>query len=79
MDQTEFKESYLSCVMAFREYVSSANRTAAMLANCTLEPLSLGYRLKLLIQENSEHQLHTIYLDKIRVLNQVARQGYRDL
>ena len=79
MDQTKFKELHVSYVIAFRDYVHSAELTATMLADCTPEPLPLGYRLKLLMQENSEHQLHSAYLDKKRVLHDAARQGYQDL
>lgn len=76
MDQLEFNALLISCVSALRNYVTSAELTATMLARCTPEPLPLEDRLNLMVQEMAEKQVHTTYLDLKGVLHNAARLGY---
>jgi hypothetical protein len=77
MTQTQFNELHVSYVSAFRDYVTSAEQTAAMLAHCTPNPLSLIDRLRLVVQERSETQAYSAYLDLKSVLHEAARSGYQ--
>ena len=76
MDQTQFKSLHTRYVTALRNYVTSAELTATLLEKCTSEPLTLGDRLDLLVQETAEQESHHIYLDIKRTLNNAARLGY---
>ena len=76
MNQTEFDSLHTSCVTALGHYVTSAQQTADMLAKCTPEPMALGGRLDLLVQEDAEEKSHSIYKDLKRLLNDAARLGY---
>ena len=77
MDQAEFNGLHTSCITALRDYVTSAELTSAMLARCTLEPLSLADRLSLMVQERAEEHAHAAYMDLKRILHDAARLGYR--
>lgn len=76
MDQKEFNELYASCVSAFRNYATEAEKTAAMLAQCTAEPMPLPERLKIALQERIENTAHSLYLAAKLVLHEAARLGY---
>ena len=76
MDQKEFNELHTSCLTALEDYVTSAELTATMLANCTPEPLPLENRLSLMVQERAEEHAHSIYLDIKRTLHEAARRGF---
>lgn len=76
MDQKEFNELHASCVKAFREYAAEAEVTAAMLSNCTAEPMPLRMRLKVALQERGENTAHALYLSAKALLHKAARLGY---
>jgi hypothetical protein len=76
MDQKEFNQLHGSCVSAFRNYATEAEKTAAMLAECTAEPMPLPERVKIALQERIENTAHTLYLAAKVLLHDAARLGY---
>ncbi len=76
MDQKAFNELHSSCVSAFRNYATEAEKTAAMLADCTAEPMPLPERLKIALQETIENTAHSVYLRAKFLLQEAARLGY---
>lgn len=76
MNYSEFKVAHDDCVTARRAYVVEAEKTAAMFAKCTSEPLSFEARFHLLSQEILENDAHLSYLGSKRVLRSAARLGY---
>ena len=76
MNETEFATLHASCVTAFQDYVAEAEKTSALLATCTSEPLPFITRLKVALQENTEYTTYTLYLDSKRLLHDAARLGY---
>ena len=76
MDRKQFDDLHTGCLTALANYVRSAEQTAAMLEKCTPEPIPLGQRLDLLVQEKDEEQAHIIYLDTKRILREAAKLGY---
>jgi hypothetical protein len=76
VNQTEFATLHASCVIAFQGYVAEAEKTSALLANCTAEPLPFTNRLRVALQETTEHTTYTLYLDTKRLLHDAARLGY---
>ena len=76
MNETEFANLHASCVTAFQGYIAEAEKTSALLANCTAGPLPFVQRLKVALQENAEYSTYTLYLDTKRLLHDAARLGY---
>lgn len=76
MNETEFAKLHASCVTAFRGYIAEAEKTSALLANCTAEPLPFATRLRVMLQENAEWTTYSLYLDTKRLLHDAARLGY---
>jgi hypothetical protein len=76
MNRTEFMELHAHCVATLRAYFVEAERTSAILAECTEEPLSFTERLRLMSQEIVEHDAHLIYLGAKSLLVSAARLGY---
>ncbi len=76
MDNSEFIELHANCVMAMRAYFVEAETTSAMLAKCTVAPLSFTERLGLLSQEIIENDAHTRYVTAKKALHGAARLGY---
>jgi hypothetical protein len=76
MNHTEFSELHSSCVVAKELYLFQIEKTIAMLAGCTLEPLPLDERLNLLAQDVTENEAHEAYKQTKRLLHNVARLGY---
>jgi hypothetical protein len=76
MNETEFATLHASCVSAFQGYVAEAEKTSALLATCTAEPLPFIKRLRVALQENAEYTTYTLYLDSKRLLHDAARLGY---
>ena len=76
MDQTEFNELYNSCVTALDGYVAEAEKTTAMLAKCTPDPLPIAERVKITVQEAAENSAHLLYLAAKHLLHDAARLGY---
>jgi hypothetical protein len=76
VDETEFAKLHATCVTAFKVYIVEAEKTSALLANCTAEPLPLARRLRVMLQENAEFTTYSLYLDTKRLLHDAARLGY---
>lgn len=76
MDQTGFNELHASCVTALDGYIAEAERTTAMLAKCTPDPLPIVERVKVTVQEAAENSAHLLYLAAKRLLHDAARLGY---
>jgi len=76
MNRTEFMEMHANGVTALGEYFVEAKRTAAMLAECTQEPLSFKERFKLMSQGIIEHDAQLTYLGIKGRLYEAARLGY---
>jgi hypothetical protein len=77
MNQSEFNDLHASYVDALRDYVTSAELTATLLARCTPQPMSLADRLNLLLQEGAESDTHRIYWELKKHLHEAARLGYQ--
>jgi hypothetical protein len=76
VNETEFANLHASCVTFFQAYIAEAEKTSALLANCTAGPLPFIQRVKLALQENAEYTTYTLYLDTKRLLHDAARLGY---
>ncbi len=76
MNYAEYLELHTNCVAAMRAYFVQAETTSAMLARCTVEPLSFKERLGLLSQEIIENNAHLTYLGTKRLLHAAALLGY---
>jgi hypothetical protein len=76
MDQVEFNKLHESCVEAFRSYAVEADKTSAMLADCTPGPMPFPRRLGVMLQEVAENSSHSFYLATKRLLHNAARLGY---
>jgi hypothetical protein len=76
VDQTGFNELHASCVTALDGYIAEAERTTAMLAKCTPDPLPIVERVKVTVQEAAENSAHLLYLAAKRLLHDAARLGY---
>jgi hypothetical protein len=76
VNETEFASLHATSVTAFQSYVAEAEKTSALLATCTAEPLPFVKRLKVAIQENAEYATYTLYLDTKQLLHDAARLGY---
>jgi len=76
MDQITFNELHVSCVSALQDYVDSAELTTQLLGRCTLEPLPLGDRLSLLLQEKAENDFYDVYTNLKCLIHDAARLGF---
>jgi hypothetical protein len=76
VNETEFAKLHASCVAAFQGYIAEAEKTSVLLASCTAGPLPFMKRLRVAIQENTEHTTYSLYLDTKRLLHNAARLGY---
>lgn len=76
MNEAEFAKLHASCVTALKGYVVEAEKTSALLANCTAGPLPFIKRLRVMFQENAESARYSLYLDSKRLLYDAARLGY---
>ena len=77
MNSGKFIGLHASCIIAMRAYFVEAERTSAMLARCTAEPLSFAERFSLLSQEITENDSYERYMSAKRLLHETARLGYR--
>ena len=75
-EKAEFDELHADCVVAMRGYFVEAEKTTALLAKCTAEPLSFAERLGLLSQEITENDAHARYVGAKSLLHGAARLGY---
>jgi hypothetical protein len=76
MNNAEFNELHADCVIAMQAYFVEAEKTTALLAKCTAEPLSFTERLGLLSQEITESEAHVRYTGAKRLLHGAALLGY---
>jgi len=76
MTHMEFLELYASCATAMRAYTVEMEKTATMLAECTLEPLSFKERFDLMSQGIVENQAYLTYVGAQSLLFNAARLGY---
>lgn len=76
MNDTEFRDLHARCVAAKQNYFREADKTCALLARCTSEPLSFLDRMALLAQEVIENRAHSAYLTIKNLLHRAARLGY---
>ena len=70
-------ELHAASVALMRSYFAEVEKSSAMLAECTAEPLPLKKRLALTSQGIIEHKAHLRYLDAKSLLLNAARLGYR--
>jgi len=76
MKREEFMEMHANCVTAMRTYFVQVEKTSAMLAECTAEPLSFSKRFNLMSQGIVENHAHLAYLGARSLLLSAARSGY---
>jgi len=76
MNRSEFMEMHANCVTAMRTYFVQVEKTAAMLAECTAEPLTFRERFRLMSQGIVENDAHLTYLGAKSLLLTAARLGY---
>jgi hypothetical protein len=76
MNNAAFISLHANCINAMRASFVEAERTCAMLAQCTAEPLPLTDRLSLLSQEIIENESHMKYVAAKTLLHEAARLGY---
>ena len=77
MNSGKFIGLHASCIIAMRAYFVEAERTSAVLARCTAEPLPLTERFRLLSQEITENEAYARYVSAKSLLHDAARLGYR--
>ena len=77
MNNAAFISLHANCINAMRASFVEAERTCAMLAQCTAEPLPLTDRLTLLSQEIIENESHMKYVAAKSLLHEAALLGYR--
>jgi len=76
MSHAEFIELHMTSVTSMRAYFVEIEKTSAMLAECTEEPLPLEKRLVLTSQSVIEQEAHLTYLGTKTLLLDAARFGY---
>ena len=76
MNHTEFLGLHAACVRSMRSYFVEVEKSSAMLAECTAEPLPVNRRLTLTSQGIVEHEAHLTYLSAKGLLLDAARLGY---
>jgi hypothetical protein len=69
-------ELHAASVTLMRSYIDEVEKSSAMLAECTAEPLPLQERLTLMSQGIIEHEAHLTYLGAKSLLLNAARLGY---
>jgi hypothetical protein len=76
MNHAAFISLHANCINAMRAFFVEVERTTAMLAQCTAEPLPLTDRMSLLSQEVIENEAHMKYVAAKSLLHEAARLGY---
>jgi hypothetical protein len=79
MSCAEFLEMHANLTAAMRAYVIEVEKTVAILAGCTEEPLTFSTRITLRNQLIIEQEAHLTYLGIRSGLFRVARSGYGSL
>lgn len=76
MTRKEFMNLHANGVAALDAYVIEAQKTAEILAACTLKPMSFEERFRLMAQMIIERDAHLTYIGIRRLLLSAARFGY---
>jgi hypothetical protein len=76
MSDAEFLELHDASETLMRSYIVEVEKSSAMLANCTADPLSLEERLALMFQGVVERDAHLTYLGAKNLLLNAALLGY---
>jgi hypothetical protein len=79
VNHTEFMDLHAACVTSMRSYFVEVEKSSAMLAQCTAEPLPVTKRLRLMSQGVIEQAAHLTYLSAKSLLLNAARLGYQVL
>jgi hypothetical protein len=79
VNHTEFMDLHAACVTSMRSYFVEVEKSSAMLAQCTAEPLPVTKRLRLMSQGVIEQAAHLTYLSAKSLLLNAARLGYQFL
>jgi hypothetical protein len=69
-------ELHAASVALMRSYFIEVEKSSALLAECTADPLPLKERLLLMSQGIIEHEAHLTYLGAKSLLLNAARLGY---
>jgi hypothetical protein len=77
VSQAEFNELHTNCVAALKEYVTLAELTTQMFAQCTHQALPLIDRMSLVVQEIAEEEARSKYISCKLDLFEAARMGYQ--
>lgn len=76
MSHSEFTELHAASVKLMRSYFVEVEKSSALLAECSGDPLPLKKRLALASQGIIEHEAHLTYLGARSLLLNAARFGY---
>jgi hypothetical protein len=76
MSREEFLEMHADCVTAMRSYFVQVEKTSAMLAECTAEPLTFKERFTLTSQGIVENDARLAFLGTRSLLLGAAQLGY---
>jgi hypothetical protein len=76
LNHKEFMDLHAACVRSMRSYFVEAEKSSAMLAECTAKALPLRKRLLLTSQGIIEHSAHLTYLSAKSLLLRAAELGY---
>ena len=76
MNHTEFMNLHAASVTLMRSYFVEVEKSSALLAECTADPLPLTKRLTLTSQGIIEQEAHLTYLGAKSHLLDAARLGY---
>lgn len=76
MNRSEFMELHANSARTLNAYFAEAEKTSAMLAGCTADPLTFMERFRLMSQGITENDAHLTYLGARNVLFEAARLGY---
>jgi len=76
MNCAEFTEMHANCVTAMRTYFVQVEKTSAMLADCTAEPLTFRERFRIMSQGIVENDAYLAYLGTRSLLLRAVQLGY---
>jgi hypothetical protein len=76
VDKRQFSELHTSSVKLMQSYFAAAEKTSAMLNNCTSTPLPFLKRFAILRQEIAEKDARHLYAAAKTLLHDAARLGY---
>jgi hypothetical protein len=76
MTPSEYLQMHANCATDMRAYFVQAEKTSAMLAECSAEPMTFTERFRLMSQGILENDAHLTYLGSKSHLLNAARFGY---